>query len=130
MLSFRIETKNQEMKIITRQVEDAVENSNVREGLCVVFCTHTTAGVTINESADPDVVSDLLLTLNNIFPDRKEYRHMEGNTSAHAKAMCVGSSVTIPIHDGRLALGRRQGIFFCEFGGPRNRQFCVQILSC
>lgn len=129
MLSFRIETKREELQPITRQVADAVENAGVQQGVCVVYCPHTTAAVTINENADPDVQGDLLLALGKAFPDRPEFRHAEGNSAAHAKAVTVGSSVTIPIREGRLALGRWQGIYFCEFDGPRNREFRVQILA-
>lgn len=129
MISFRISTKQEELQLITRQVADAVENAEVAGGICVVFCPHTTAAVTINENADPDVARDLLIALDRAFPDRPEFRHGEGNSAAHAKAAAVGSSVTVPIRDGRLALGRWQGIYFCEFDGPRSREFWVQIIG-
>lgn len=129
MISFRIQTKREELQPITRQVADAVENAGTQQGICVVYCPHTTAAITINENADPDVPGDLLLALSKAFPDRPEFRHAEGNSAAHAKAVCVGSSVTIPIREGRLALGRWQGIYFCEFDGPRSREFRVQILA-
>lgn len=129
MISFRIETERQQMVPITRQVAEAVENARVQDGLCVVYCPHTTAGITINENADPDVARDLLLALDKAFPDRPEFRHGEGNSAAHAKATAVGSSVTVPIKNAKLTLGRWQGIFFCEFDGPRSRQFYLQILA-
>lgn len=128
MISFRIDTKREELQPVTRQVADAVENAGVTEGICVVFCPHTTAAVTINENADPDVASDLLIALERAFPSHAAFRHMEGNSAAHAKAMATGSSVTIPIRGGRLALGRWQGVYFCEFDGPRSREFWVQII--
>ncbi len=129
MTIFRIETSRQEMQPITRQVQQAVEASGVEEGICVVYCPHTTAGITINENADPDVVQDLLFALEKTSPNRPEFRHMEGNSAAHMKASLLGSSATVPIHDGSLALGRWQGIYFCEFDGPRKREFFVQIVA-
>ena len=129
MKSFRIETENNQMLAITRQVQDAVEASAVTEGFCLVYCPHTTAAITINENSDPDVVTDLLFSLQKSCPDRPEYRHLEGNSAAHFKAMLVGESVCVPIHNGRLTLGRWQGIYFCEFDGPRSRHFDVQIIS-
>ncbi len=129
MRSYRIETQSSQMLPITQQVANAVDAANVAEGICIVYCPHTTAAITINENSDPDVVHDLLLSLNKYCPDLPEYRHCEGNSSAHLKAMLVGASVSIPIHDGRLSLGRWQGVYFCEFDGPRNRRFHVQILG-
>ncbi|MDR0785714.1 MAG: secondary thiamine-phosphate synthase enzyme YjbQ [Treponema sp.] len=126
---FTIETGREGFYSITKQVETALMESGTREGLCVVFCPHTTAGVAINENADPDVKTDLLLGLNKAFPDRAEFRHAEGNSSAHLKASCVGSSASIPVSQGKLLLGVWQGIYFCEFDGPRSRTFFVQVLS-
>ena len=114
---------------ITGTVEKTVEQSGVKEGICVVYCPHTTAGVMINENADPDVVHDLLLGLSKALPDRPEFRHAEGNSAAHLKAGCVGSSVTVVVADGRLVLGTWQAIYFCEFDGPRRRNFYVKILA-
>ena len=88
-----------------------------------------TAGITINENADPDVVTDLLLAYRKAFPDRPEFRHMEGNSSAHARASAMGSSVTIPVRNGRLVLGTWQGVYFCEFDGPRRRTFYVSVIA-
>ncbi len=129
MTVFGIETTRQQFLPITRQVVQAVENSGVREGICVVYCPHTTAGITINENADPDVRGDLLHALDKAFPDCKEFCHMEGNSAAHAKALAVGASASIPVREGRLVLGRWQGVYFCEFDGPRSRQFYVQVMG-
>lgn len=114
---------------ITSQVKESVAKSGITDGLCIVYCPHTTAGITINENADPDVVRDLLLGLAKTFPDRPEFRHSEGNSAAHLKASCIGSSVTIIINNGKPVLGRWQGIYFCEFDPPRTRKFYVNILS-
>ncbi len=112
---------------LTDRVRDAVRESGVRDGLCLVYCPHTTAGITINENADPDVVRDLLFALEQTYPDRPEFRHMEGNSAAHLKASVIGSSVTIPVSNSRLMLGTWQGVYFCEFDGPRARRFLVQV---
>ena len=111
----------------TREVQSLVTASHVQEGLCVVYVPHTTAGVTINEAADPSVKADLLMELNKIVPFQDRYQHTEGNSAAHIKASLVGSSVTLPISGGSLALGTWQGIYFCEFDGPRRRQVLVRI---
>lgn len=98
-------------------------------GVVVVFCQHTTAGLTVNENADPDVVHDILTELDRLVPwKNSSHRHMEGNSSAHMKATLVGSSVTVPVLDGRLALGTWQGIYFCEFDGPRSRRVQLRLL--
>ena len=112
---------------ITRQVKDALRESGISNGLCVVYCPHTTAGITINENADPDVVRDLIFALEKTYPDRAEFRHSEGNSASHLKASVIGSSATIPVRNGRLLLGTWQGVYFCEFDGPRARRFSVQI---
>lgn len=126
---YSIQTDAQNFHNITRQVEQAVRESRVEDGICIVHCPHTTAGLTVNENADPDVVSDLLYALDKTFPDRPEFRHMEGNTAAHLKASCMGSSVTLPVERGRLVLGTWQGIYFCEFDGPRSRSFFVKVMQ-
>jgi len=113
---------------ITPQVREAVKKSGVTDGIAVVYCPHTTAGITINENADPDVVRDLLLGLNRAFPDRPEFRHSEGNSAAHLKASAIGASASVIIDGGRLLLGTWQGIYFCEFDPPRNRKFYVKII--
>lgn len=127
LFEYSLSTNTEGMYKITRQVAEAVTKSGVIDGICVVFCPHTTSGITINENADPDVVHDILLGLNTAFPDRREFLHCEGNSSAHLKASCVGSSATIIIKEGRLLLGTWQGIYFCEFDGPRNRKFYVKV---
>ena len=114
---------------ITAQVKGAVAESGVQSGICVVYCPHTTAGITINENADPDVQRDLLLAYAEAFPDRKAFRHAEGNSAAHAKASAIGSSATVIVEQGKLLLGTWQGIYFCEFDGVRNRTFYVKILA-
>ena len=116
---------------ITAQVKQDVRESGVSEGLCTVFCPHTTAAITINQNADPDVQRDLKLALGDIFGryDRPDFRHAEGNSHAHLKSSVVGASETIPISGGQLTLGIWQGIYFCEFDGPRNRRFHVQIVG-
>lgn len=114
---------------ITAQVKGAVAESGVQSGICVVFCPHTTAGITINENADPDVQTDLLHAYREAFPDCAKFRHCEGNSAAHAKASAMGSSATMIIEEGRLLLGTWQGIYFCEFDGSRNRTFYVKIMA-
>jgi secondary thiamine-phosphate synthase enzyme len=94
-----------------------------------VFCPHTTAAITINENADPDVVRDLLLGLDKAFPDRAEFRHSEGNSSAHLKSSCVGASECVLVESGQLVLGTWQSVYFCEFDGPRTRSFIVKVLK-
>lgn len=121
-------TKSNEMFNITSQVYMAVSESKVESGIAVVFIPHTTAGVTINENADPDVITDMLLGLRTAYPENSAYRHFEGNTTAHLKASAMGASCTIPFENGRLLLGTWQGVYFCEFDGPRNRKFIVKII--
>lgn len=114
---------------ITDRVQQAVKESAVASGLCHVYVPHTTAGVFINENADPDVMHDLLSTLDRLVPWRNQYRHAEGNAAAHIKATLVGTGQTVPVRSGRLALGRWQGIYFAEFDGPRERQLDVTVVS-
>ena len=122
--------KRNDMIDVTAQVADIVTKSGVNDGLAVVYVPHTTAGVTINENADPDVVHDMLLTLEELVPHRRRgYRHGEGNSDAHVKSTLVGPSLTIIIESGRLLLGTWQGIYFCEFDGPRTRRFSVKIIK-
>jgi len=118
-------TARAEMVDITERVQEAVGESGVRTGRCTVFVPHTTAGVTINEGADPDVRRDLLATLERTVPWSDDYAHAEGNAAAHVKAILVGSSQTVLIEEGKLALGTWQAIFFCEFDGPRQRQVWI-----
>ena len=126
---YSLQTDTEGFTNITSLVRKSLESSGVKEGVCTVFCPHTTAGITINENADPNVVRDLLLGLAKAFPDRAEFRHAEGNSAAHLKASCVGSSVQAVVEDGRLVLGTWQGIYFCEFDGPRRRTFYVKIIA-
>ncbi len=125
--AYTLHTEREQLLPITDAVRKLVKESGVREGSCLVYCPHTTAGITINENADPDVARDLLLGLSRAFPDRSEFRHAEGNSAAHLKATAVGSSVTVPILNGELLLGTWQGIYFCEFDGPRTRKFYLQV---
>lgn len=112
---------------ITDQVQQVVANSGIREGVCQVYVPHTTAGVTINENADPSVREDILMELNKIVPFQDNYKHREGNAAAHIKASIVGSSEMVLVQNGRLVLGTWQGIFFCEFDGPRSRRVLVNV---
>jgi secondary thiamine-phosphate synthase enzyme len=114
---------------ITELVQRVVRESGVETGLCQVYVPHTTAGIFINENADPDALQDILNTLESLVPWENGYRHAEGNAAAHIKASLVGTSQTVPVRNGRLALGRWQGIYFADFDGPRERQFQVTILA-
>ena len=115
---------------ITGKVQKAVGSAGVKDGVVTVFVPHTTAGVTINENADRSVVHDILLTLDELLPHvRPGYRHVEGNSDAHCKSSLVGASELVLVHDGHLTLGTWQGIFFCEFDGPRTRKVHVKVLS-
>jgi secondary thiamine-phosphate synthase enzyme len=126
---YALSAQREDFYSITPQVREAVAQSGVTDGIAVVYCPHTTAGITINENADADVVRDLLLGLNKAFPDRAEFRHAEGNSAAHLKASAMGSSATIIIDGGKLVLGTWQGIYFCEFDPPRSRKFYVKIMK-
>ena len=114
---------------LTADTERLVAASGVTSGVCVVTVPHTTAGITVNENADPDVRADLTMALRKIVPDTLPYAHGEGNSPAHVKAALVGSSATLIVEGGRLKLGTWQGVFFCEFDGPRTRQAWVQVLG-
>jgi secondary thiamine-phosphate synthase enzyme len=114
---------------ITREVQDIVKESGVRQGICVVFIPHTTAAITINENADPDVVRDFLMEINKIVPISDGYHHCEGNSAAHIKSSMMGFSETIIIEEGRLLLGTWQGIYFMEFDGPRIRKIYVKVIE-
>lgn len=116
-----------ELLDLTARIQQVVSESGVAEGLCHVFVPHTTAGVTINENADPSVKADILMVLNKIISDREAYRHLEGNSPAHIKASLVGPQLTVFVSRGRLLLGTWQGIFFCEFDGPRHRLVHVKV---
>jgi secondary thiamine-phosphate synthase enzyme len=114
---------------ITSQIRKAVRDSGVSDGACLVYVPHTTAAVTINENADPTVKQDILMMLGKLVPLSREFRHAEGNSDAHVKATLVGSSVRVIVESGDILLGRWQGIFFCEFDGPRSRRVHVQVSS-
>jgi len=121
--------EHEEMIDVTGEVGRLVAASGVKNGLCVVTVPHTTAGVTVNENADPDVRADILMALRRIVPDDLPYEHAEGNSPAHVKSSLVGSSVALIVEGGRLRLGTWQGIFFCEFDGPRTRRAWVQVVG-
>jgi len=125
---YTLSTPREDFYNITPQVREAIAKSGMTDGLCVVFCPHTTAGITINENADPNVVRDLLIGLHKAYPDRPEFRHAEGNSAAHLKASATGSCASVIIANGKPVLGTWQGIYFCEFDPPRNRRFYVKIL--
>ena len=128
MQQFSLNTPAEGFIDITGQVRKIVASGNVQNGLCQIFVPHTTAGVTINENADPDVVTDMLAALGKMVPNLP-YRHTEGNSPAHIKSSLVGCSITVPISEGRLCLGTWQGIYFCEFDGPRTRKVWVQLVG-
>ena len=127
--TIRVRTSRTDMTDITSEVRRIVRGSNVKEGICVVFSMHTTAGITINENADPDVQIDMLHGLDMAFPDRPEFRHMEGNSYAHLRTSCVGPSTTVIVSEGDLVLGTWQGIYLCEFDGPRRRRVLVKVVE-
>jgi secondary thiamine-phosphate synthase enzyme len=128
MKIIEVRTKQREEIIdITAAIAAAVAAAGVAEGICTVFVPHTTAGITINENADPDVKADILMALQHAVPDSLPYAHGEGNSTAHVKASLMGSSVSVIVSGGRLALGTWQGICFCEFDGPRSRKVRVRV---
>ena len=129
LFTLEIETEqHQEFVEITEKVQQKIKESNVKEGIVLVYCPHTTAGITINENADPDVVWDMIDAFNSTFPVQSNYRHFEGNSHAHIKSSVLGNEKTLIISNGHLLLGRWQGIYFCEFDGPRNRKIFVKIV--
>ncbi|HET6453238.1 MAG TPA: secondary thiamine-phosphate synthase enzyme YjbQ [Armatimonadota bacterium] len=125
-LSIRTSSRMQFLDI-TGQVQDAVKESGVADGIGTVFVPHTTAGITINENADPDVTRDIMDTLERLVPRKGDYRHTEGNADSHVKASLMGFSVDVLVEGGRLVLGTWQAIYFCEFDGPRSRQVLVRV---
>jgi secondary thiamine-phosphate synthase enzyme len=129
MDEFTVETKRRmEMIDITDRVNGIVRGTGVERGICLVFVPHTTAAVTINENADPDVPADIIATLGALIPEHGGYRHAEGNSDAHLKSSLVGASETVIVEGGRLVLGTWQSLFFCEFDGPRRRKVQVTII--
>ena len=130
MKTFTIQTHSREELIdITSKVKETIGSSGIRNGICFVYVPHTTAGVTINENADPSVKTDILMTFRNMVPDSLPYTHAEGNSPAHVKATLVGSSIALIIENGYPALGTWQGVFFCEFDGPRRREAYIKVIS-
>lgn len=125
---YAIKTGPEGMYSITHTVEGAICESGVKSGVCIIYCPHTTAGITINENADPDVQHDMLLGLREAYPERTAFRHMEGNSYAHLKASAMNPSQTVLIENGQPVLGTWQGIYFCEFDGPRSRRYLVKVL--
>ena len=126
MITISVPTAQREQLVdITRDVQDAVSQLGCSHGICHIHTAHTTAGITINENADPDVVRDILLSLDAIVHELPGFRHAEGNSTAHVKSTLTGNSVTVPVENGRLVLGTWQGIYFCEFDGPRSRRAWV-----
>jgi secondary thiamine-phosphate synthase enzyme len=131
METFEVRTNQRNAFVeITEQVRQTLRKRGIKEGLCVVYCPHTTAAITINENADPDVVHDMLSWLNRTIPQNQtDFRHGEGNSDSHLKASLIGSSATVLVNKGDLVLGRWQGIYFCEFDGPRVRQVHIQLMG-
>ncbi|MCM8823812.1 MAG: secondary thiamine-phosphate synthase enzyme YjbQ [Candidatus Omnitrophica bacterium] len=122
-------TKRTEFIDITSQIERVIREKEIEEGICIIFCPHTTAGLTINENADPSVRSDIIAHIEKLIPYRGHYLHLEGNADSHIKASIFGSSLSLIVKNKRLILGRWQGIYFCEFDGPRERKVYVKVLS-
>ena len=129
LFNFQLKTPNEGLVNITNEVTEAVSESGVNEGICVVFCPHTTAAITINENADPDVKSDFVLGMDNIFPNLNAFRHAEGNSDAHIKSSAVGASEILIVSGGKPLLGTWQDVYFCEFDGPRTRKFYVKVMG-
>ncbi|AJF05890.1 secondary thiamine-phosphate synthase enzyme YjbQ [Geoalkalibacter subterraneus] len=130
MIRIDIQSKSQvELIDITTEVQEAIREAGIKNGCGMLFVPHTTAAVTINENADPDVITDMLKALDKIVPLQGGYRHAEGNSAAHVKTTLVGNSEMLMIEEGRVVLGRWQGIYFCEFDGPRPRQVLFKTIS-
>jgi len=118
-----------ELVDITGEIQELVRQSGVTEGVCHIFQAHTTAGLTINENADPSVQADILMVLNRIISEKEAYRHLEGNSPAHIKASLMGAQLTVLVSNDRLVLGTWQGVFLCEFDGPRTRKVHIKIMA-
>jgi len=130
MITLRVKTTRRTQLVdITAEVQMAVKESGVAAGVCYLYVPHTTAGIAINEHADPDVASDVEAALARLVPHQGPYRHSEGNSDAHIKAVLTGTSQAVFLEGGRLALGRWQGIFFCEFDGPRERSLWIKLVA-
>ena len=130
MKTIKISTKKREEFIdITRDVDKGISQTKIDSGLCIVFCPHTTAALTINENADPLVKKDIINQLGKLIPEGKGYSHLEGNSDSHIKASIFGSSLNIIVENGGLVLGTWQGIYFCEFDGPRSREVYLKVIK-
>ena len=128
--NINIKTKTRtEFVDITSEIQQVIDEAGIKDGICCLYVPHTTAGITINEGADPSVVSDIQRTLSKLIPHNLNYAHLEGNSDAHIKSTVVGASKTVIIDDGKLLLGTWQSIFFCEFDGPRHRRVLVKLIS-
>ncbi len=128
IFEYNLKTEKEGFYNITKYVKDALSKSNLTKGICIVYCPHTTAAITINENTDKDVERDILIGLEDTFHNRDSFKHFEGNSSAHLKSSVIGVSETIIVNNSSLVLGRWQDIYFCEFDAPRNRQFYVKIV--
>jgi len=128
LYEYHLSTPREDFYNITPQLRESIAKSGITSGHAIVYCPHTTAGITINENAVPDVVQDLLLGLRKAFPDRPQFRHAEGNSAAHLKASVMGSSAMVIIEGGEPLLGTWQGVYFCEFDSPRQRRFYVKVV--
>ncbi len=125
-----LETKQRDQFVdITAGINDYLAKTGIKEGVCYIYVPHTTAGLTINEGADPSVVEDILMQLDKMVPQNNGYRHMEGNSAAHIKSFLAGVAKTVPVTGGKLALGTWQRVFFCEFDGPRRRKVIVKVMA-
>ena len=130
MKEIRVSTRRREELVdITSSIEEAIGKIGFSSGLCVIYCPHTTAAITVNEGADPSVAEDMIAGLRRLIPPEWDFSHMEGNSDAHIKASLIGPSETVIVDGGRLALGTWQRVFFCEFDGPRKRMFFVKVLG-
>ena len=128
MQEIEVSTTDQvQFEDITDKIQSVVDSEKIKNGLCVIYVPHTTAAVTINENADPDVSADMIKEINRIIPFSDNYRHFEGNSAAHIKSSMIGVSETVIVENGRLKLGRWQGIYFCEFDGPRRRKVWIKV---
>lgn len=130
VLEFKISTtKSQQFVDITYCINQTLEKTHIKDGIVVIYCPHTTAGITINENADPDVVRDIISALNKVFPVEGDYRHMEGNSHAHLKSSYMGAEKIVIINEGKPLLGTWQSLYFCEFDGPRIRKVFVKVIE-
>ncbi|MCL2867331.1 MAG: secondary thiamine-phosphate synthase enzyme YjbQ [Clostridia bacterium] len=129
LYTYTLSTPKEGFYNITSQLNEAVAKSGIVSGCAIVFCPHTTAGITINENSDPDVVYDMMMGLREAYPDRQAFRHVEGNSAAHLKASALGAGVTVIIENSRPLLGTWQAVYLCEFDPPRNRKFYVKAVG-